>query len=109
MHSLSSQRFLSPDGVSHSFDDRANGYGRGEAIAAILVKPLGRALADNDTIRAIIRGTGTNQDGRTPGITMPSISAQAELIRATYARAGLSMDKTSYFQAHGTGKTPERT
>ncbi|MCJ1251044.1 hypothetical protein MMC30_008275 [Trapelia coarctata] len=100
---LSSMHMLSPDGISHSFDDRANGYGRGEAVGAVLVKPLSRALADGDTIRAVIRGSGANQDGKTPGITMPSGEAQANLIRSTYATAGLPMADTSYFEAHGTG------
>ncbi|KAJ6184264.1 hypothetical protein N7519_005565 [Penicillium mononematosum] len=103
MHSLTAQRFLSPDGVSHSFDARANGYGRGEGIGAIIVKPLRDALADGDTIRAVIRGSGLNQDGRTPGITMPAAAAQADLIRTAYANAGLSMADTGFFQAHGTG------
>ena len=104
MHSLTAQRFLSPDGVSHSFDARANGYGRGEGIGAIIVKPLRDALEDGDTIRAVIRGSGLNQDGRTPGITMPAATAQADLIRTAYADAGLSMADTGFFQAHGTGE-----
>ncbi|CAG8395028.1 unnamed protein product [Penicillium salamii] len=103
MHSLTAQRFLSPDGVSHSFDARANGYGRGEGIGAIIIKPLRDALADGDTIRAVIRGSGLNQDGRTPGITMPAAAAQADLIRTAYADAGLSLADTGFFQAHGTG------
>lgn len=52
---LAAQRFLSPDGASHSFDSRANGYGRGEGIGIILLKPLDDALRDNDVIRAVIR------------------------------------------------------
>ncbi|KAJ0311094.1 hypothetical protein COL516b_001797 [Colletotrichum fioriniae] len=94
---------LSPDGISHSFDARANGYARGEAITTVVVKRLEDALADGDTIRAVVRGTGVNQDGHTPGITMPSSDAQAALIRSTYAAAGLSYDDTGYFEAHGTG------
>ncbi|KAI3541422.1 PKSN polyketide synthase for alternapyrone biosynthesis protein [Colletotrichum filicis] len=100
---LSAMHMLSPDGISHSFDARANGYARGEAITTIVVKRLKDALADGDTIRAVVRGTGVNQDGHTPGITMPSSDAQAALIRSTYAAAGLSYDDTGYFEAHGTG------
>lgn len=100
---LSSMHMLSPDGKSHSFDSRANGYARGEAIAAVIVKPLQRALADGDTIRAVIRGSGANQDGKTVGITIPNGKAQAELIQKTYAIAGLPLDRTGYFEAHGTG------
>ncbi|KAI8270597.1 Reducing polyketide synthase FUB1 [Colletotrichum sp. SAR11_239] len=61
------------------------------------------ALRDGDTIRAVIRGTGTNADGKTPGITQPSSEAQAELIRSTYEAAGLPFSDTQYFEAHGTG------
>jgi acyl transferase domain-containing protein len=94
---------MSADGISHSFDESANGYGRGEGIGAVLLKPVSQALADGDNIRAIIRGTGINQDGRTPGITLPSPTSQANLIRSTYERHGLSMRDTAYFEAHGTG------
>ncbi|CCF35613.1 PKSN polyketide synthase for alternapyrone biosynthesis protein [Colletotrichum higginsianum] len=103
MHQLSSMHMLSPEGISHSFDHRANGYGRGEGIGCLVLKRLKDALRDGDTIRAVIRGTGTNADGKTPGITQPSSEAQAELIRTTYEAAGLSLSDTQYFEAHGTG------
>lgn len=93
--------FFSPDGVCHSFDHRANGYARGDGIGAVILKTVSQALADGDTIRGIIRNSGLNQDGKTPGITMPSPEAQAELIRATYRQAGLGLDNTMYFEAHG--------
>lgn len=102
-HSLTNMHFLSPDGICHSFDDRANGYARGEAIGGLLLKPLSAALADGDTIRAVIRGSATNQDGKTPGITMPNPESQADLIRFVYEQAGLKMSDTGYFEAHGTG------
>ncbi|KAE8394606.1 putative lovastatin nonaketide synthase [Aspergillus alliaceus] len=100
---LSALRFLSPDGTCHSFDSRANGYSRGEGVGTILIKPLADALRDNDVIRAVIRGTGINQDGKTPGITVPSSDAQVNLIRSTYEAAGLDFSRTTYFEAHGTG------
>ncbi|ORX96602.1 hypothetical protein BCR34DRAFT_497625 [Clohesyomyces aquaticus] len=103
MRDMVTMTFLSPDGICHSFDHRANGYARGEGVGGICLKTVKRALADGDTIRAVIRGSGLNQDGKTPGITMPSPEAQADLIRSTYASAGLSLDKTAYFEAHGTG------
>lgn len=96
-------RFLSPDGRCHTFDERANGYARGEAIACLILKPLATALHDGDTIRAIIRGTGSNQDGRTPGITLPNGTAQEALIRDVYTRAGLCHSETEVVEAHGTG------
>jgi acyl transferase domain-containing protein len=102
-YSLSKMYMISPDGKCHSFDSRANGYARGEAIGVLIVKSLIDAIADGDTVRAIIRNTGCNQDGRTPSITMPSAQAQADLISKTYAKAGLSLSDTAYFEAHGTG------
>jgi acyl transferase domain-containing protein len=101
--SLSNMTFLSPDSRCYSFDDRANGYSRGEGFGVVVVKRLSDALANNDTIRAIIRNTGSNQDGHTPGITQPSQGSQAALIKSTYERAGLSLEDTRYFEAHGTG------
>ena len=95
--------FLSPDSQCYSFDQRANGYARGEGVAVICLKLLSQALQDGDTIRAVIRSTGTNQDGKTPGITMPSESAQTALIRQVYEIAGLDLKTTRFFEAHGTG------
>ncbi|KAF6828375.1 KR domain-containing protein [Colletotrichum plurivorum] len=100
---LSNAGFLSPDGRSYSFDRKANGYARGEGYAFVLLKPLDAALRDGDTVRAVIRATGVNQDGRTPSITQPSVEAQVELINRTYQTAGLSLDETDYVEAHGTG------
>lgn len=98
---MSNMSSLSPDGVCHSFDGRANGYGRGEGVIAMLIKPLGDALRDGDAIRALIRGSGTNSDGRTPGITQPSMTAQERLIREVYAKCGLGFERTRYIEAHG--------
>ncbi|QYS96931.1 Carrier domain-containing protein [Trichoderma simmonsii] len=99
---------LSPDGQSRMWDAGANGYARGDGVAAVVLKTLSAALADGDHIECIIRETGLNQDGATPGITMPSSSAQEALIRQTYAKAGLDIvnnpeDRCQYFEAHGTG------
>lgn len=69
----------------------------------LLVKSLARALEDGDSIRAVIRGTAVNQDGRTPGINLPSTTAQETLIRSAYRDAGLGFSETGYFEAHGTG------
>lgn len=96
-------RFLSPEGRCHTFDESANGYARGEAISCLILKPLAAALRDGDTIRAIIRGTGSNQDGRTPGITLPSGTAQEALIRDVYSRGALCPSETEIVETHGTG------
>ncbi|KAF1848288.1 putative polyketide synthase [Cucurbitaria berberidis CBS 394.84] len=98
---------LSPTGRSRMWDADADGYARGEGVAAIVLKTLSQALADGDSIECIIRETGVNQDGRTPGITMPNHKAQKDLIRETYAKAGLDLSKPEnrcqFFEAHGTG------
>lgn len=101
---LCNMNFLSPDGKCYSFDHRASGYARGEGFSALVLKPLSKALAAGDTIRALVRSIASNQDGHTNGgITQPSKEMQARLIRDTYARAGLDMDATRFFEAHGTG------
>ncbi|GKT48775.1 lovastatin nonaketide synthase mokA [Colletotrichum spaethianum] len=98
---------LSPTGRSRMWDAAADGYARGEGVACVVLKTLSQALADGDQIECIIRETGVNQDGRTPGITMPNNAAQSALIRETYKRAGLNLenptDRCQFFEAHGTG------
>ncbi|KAL2173167.1 polyketide synthase [Thermothelomyces heterothallicus CBS 202.75] len=100
-------KMLSPDGRGRMWDKDANGYARGDGVAAILLKTLSAAIADGDHIECIIRETGLNQDGTTTGLTMPSATAQRALIESTYARAGLDInapaDRPQYFEAHGTG------
>jgi acyl transferase domain-containing protein len=59
---------LSPDGRCYAWDDRANGYGRGEGIATIILKPLDQAIRDGDNV-PVVRETSVNQDGKTPTIT----------------------------------------
>ena len=103
---LSNFGMLSPDRMCYSFDSRANGYARGEGFAALVLKPVSKAIQDGDTIRALVRATGVNQDGHTNGgLTQPSRELQAELIRDTYRKANLDMSITRYFEAHGTGTT----
>ncbi|KAK4210095.1 lovastatin diketide synthase LovF, partial [Rhypophila decipiens] len=100
---ISKLGIISPSGRCWSFDARGDGYARGEGVIALVVKPLSAALRDGDTIRAVVRATGTNQDGRTPIMMQPSAAAQEELIRRVYAKAGLGLEDTRYFEAHGTG------
>ncbi|CAG8893432.1 unnamed protein product [Penicillium egyptiacum] len=103
MSTMSMMKFLSSDGRCHTFDEKANGYARGEAAGCLILKPLAKALHDHDKIRAVIRGTGSNQDGRTAGITLPNGVAQESLIRSVYARADLDPSETDFVEAHGTG------
>lgn len=103
--SESKLHMLSRESRSRMWDKSGDGYARGEGCAALFLKPLSQALADGDHIESIIRETDTNSDGRTPGITMPSPEAQADLIRSTYRAAGLDplTDRCQYFECHGTG------
>lgn len=94
---------LNSDGKSYSFDARGAGYGRGEGIATIVVKRLDDALENGDPIRAVVRATAINQDGRTAGLTKPSPQAQADLHRSVFANFGLSPQDVGYVEAHGTG------
>ena len=100
--------FLSTDGRCFSFDHRANGYSRGEGFGVVVLKRLEDALQDGNTIRAVIRSTGVNSDGYTPGIAQPSGQSQTALIRETYAKAGLDFGVTRFFEAHGRISESER-
>lgn len=100
---LTALGFLSPDGKCYSFDSRANGYSRGEGFGMVVLKRVSDAIRDGDTIRAVIRGSSSNQDGKSPGITQPMRQAQIDLINAAYQSAGLDLTRTRFFEAHGTG------
>lgn len=100
---LTALGFLSPDGRCYSFDSRANGYSRGEGFGMVVLKRLSDALRDGDTVRAVIRGSASNQDGKSPGITQPTRQAQVDLIHDAYRAAGLDLTQTRFFEAHGTG------
>ncbi len=94
----------SPTGRCHTFDVKADGYIKAEAINMVIIKRLDDALRDRDPIRAVIRGSSTNSDGWTPGIASPSSVAQAHAIRRAYARAGVcDFSKTTYLICHETG------
>lgn len=95
--------FLSSEGRCKSFDADANGYVRSEGAGAIILKPLNKALADGDTIYALIRGTACNQDGRTEGLAAPNLQSQIDVLREAYDNAGISPQNVQYIEAHGTG------
>lgn len=101
---LSKAGFLSPDGRCKAFDAAANGYVRAEGAAVVLLKDLAKAIADGDTIYAVLRGTAVNQDGYVAeGFTVPSATAQISVLRAAYADAGVDPHTVQYVEAHGTG------
>lgn len=101
---LTEQGILSKDGSCKTFSADANGYARGEACAAIYVKPLSDAIRDGNPVRAVIRATSHNFDGKTPGMSQPSTDAQEALMRRAYKVAGISdFSQTAMVECHGTG------
>jgi myxalamid-type polyketide synthase MxaE and MxaD len=100
---LSKLKALSPDGRCKAFDSRANGYVRSEGAGCVVLKPLAKAIADNDPIYATVRGSAVNHDGRSKGLTVPYGLAQEEVIRQALAKAGVAPAEISYIEAHGTG------
>ncbi|ORA18195.1 sulfolipid-1 biosynthesis phthioceranic/hydroxyphthioceranic acid synthase [Mycobacterium asiaticum] len=101
--SASGQGMLSPTGRCRPFDTAADGFVRSEACAMVLLKRLPDALRDGDRILAVVRGTATNQDGRTDTITTPSSGAQVAAYQAALAAAGVHPDTVGMVEAHGTG------
>ncbi|SNR59681.1 type I polyketide synthase [Actinomadura mexicana] len=101
--SMSGAGALAPDGRCKTFDDAADGYGRGEGAAALVLKPLGAAVRDGDRVHAVIRGSAVNQDGASGGMTVPSASAQVAVIRRAVDAAGWAPHEVDYVEAHGTG------
>ncbi len=96
-------RLLGKDGRCYTWDQRANGYARGEGAAVLVLKRLSQAQADGDHIYAVIEATGVNQDGTTKGISLPNPEAQKALIEKVIAKAGLTPSDIDYVEAHGTG------
>ncbi|KAF2248597.1 polyketide synthase, partial [Trematosphaeria pertusa] len=92
----STLKMLSLDTRSAMWGASANGYARGEGVAAVVVKRLSDAIADGDHIECIVHETGANQDGFSNGITVPNSEAQALLIRQTYARAGFDLENVPH-------------
>ncbi|KAK8034603.1 polyketide synthase [Apiospora rasikravindrae] len=97
---------LSPNSACSTFDVAADGYGRAEGVGAVYLKRLSDAIRDGDPIRAVIRSSATNNNGRVPavGITHPNRDGQVEVITHAYQRGGnLDPLLTGYFECHGTG------
>ncbi len=99
---FSQAQMLSPDGKCRPFDDRANGYVRGEGCGVVVLKRLSDAVSSGDLILATIRGSAINQDGLTSGITAPRGTAQIDVILRALRDARCDPDDVSYVEAHGT-------
>ncbi|MEY9993577.1 phthiocerol/phenolphthiocerol synthesis type-I polyketide synthase A [Streptomyces sp. V4I8] len=94
---------LAPDGRCKPFSAAADGIGRGEGCAAVVLKRLSHAERDGDRVLAVIRTTAVNSDGRSNGLMAPNPAAQRALLETAYARAGLTPGEVDFVEAHGTG------
>lgn len=99
----SSMGMLSPRGRCAGFDADADGFVIAEGVGVVVLKPLAAAERDGDPIHGVIRGIGINHDGRTNGITAPSVRSQTELELAVYRDAGIDPSTIGYVETHGTG------
>jgi acyl transferase domain-containing protein/SAM-dependent methyltransferase/acyl carrier protein len=100
---FSRAQMMAKDDRCKTFDARADGYVRGEGCAMIVLKRLSDALADGNTILALVRGSAVNQDGRSSGLTAPNGPAQEAVLRRALASANLQPHQVQYVEAHGTG------
>lgn len=95
---------LSEDGRCKFGDASANGYVRSEGVGMLVLKPLAKAIEDNDPIFAVVRGSAVNNDGRSGGVlSAPGIEAQLNVMRRAYEISGVSPTEIGYIEAHGTG------
>ncbi len=94
---------LSPSGRCRTFDRSADGYVRGEGVGALLLKPLRQAIADNDHIYTVIKGSAVNHGGRANFLTAPNFEAQAAVLASAYEDADIDPGTVTYIEVHGTG------
>ncbi|KZS73299.1 polyketide synthase [Mycobacterium kansasii] len=100
---LSKWSALSPTGRCNSFDANADGFVRGEGCGVVVLKRLADALRDRDRVLAVVRGSATNQDGRSNGMTAPNALAQRDVIASALRLADVTADSVQYVETHGTG------
>ncbi|HWO60576.1 MAG TPA: SDR family NAD(P)-dependent oxidoreductase, partial [Umezawaea sp.] len=102
---IGAERFggLSPDGRCFTFDERANGYVRGEGGGIVVLKPLTQAIADGDHVYCVVRGGAVNNDGGGSGLTVPFQPGQEDVLRRAYRHANVDPADVDYVEMHGTG------
>jgi phthiocerol/phenolphthiocerol synthesis type-I polyketide synthase E len=95
---------MSPDGHCRVFDARARGTVFGSGVGVVVLKRLEDALADGDTIHAVIKGSAINNDGSAKAsFTAPGVQGQIRVIREAQQASGVEPDTISYVECHGTG------
>lgn len=102
-HIAGKANMLSPTGQCHTFAAEADGYIPGEGAACLYLKRISHAQRDQDHVYAVIRASSLNQDGRSNGITAPSMDAQAAVERDCLRQAGIAADEIDFVECHGTG------
>ena len=100
---MSEAGMFSPVGRCKAFDDTADGMVNAEGVGVLVLKRLKDAEADGDSIYGVVLGSGINQDGKTNGITAPSVSSQIDLERSVYSRYNIDPETITYVETHGTG------
>jgi amino acid adenylation domain-containing protein len=94
----------SPDGHCRAFDAKARGIVGGNGVGLVVLKRLSEALADGDTIHAVIRGSAVNNDGaQKVGYTAPGVAGQVAVIARALTAAAVAPATIGYVEAHGTG------
>ncbi len=101
--SMGDMMALSPRHRSRAFDSTADGFVPGEGAVAVVLRRCDDALRDGDRIRGVVKGAAVNHGGRTTRYSAPSPRAQAEVISAALADAGVSVESIGLVEAHGTG------
>lgn len=94
---------LAADGRCKAFSNSANGYAKGEGVAALLLKLTATAQQDHDHIYGCIKGIGVNHNGKTAAFTVPSVTAQQKLLTQVYSQAAVSPQTITYIETHGIG------
>ena len=100
---FSKASMLSPRGRCNPFDAGADGYVRSEGGGIFVLKDYDQAIADGNTILAVVANSGVNTDGHKSGLTIPNSNAQANLLHQVYSQAGIDPSEIDYIEAHGTG------
>lgn len=100
---FSQARMLSPTGLSRPFSQDADGYVRSEGGVVFVLRRLENAVEDGNPVRAVLMGAATNSDGRTSGISLPSLDGQRRLIEDLYNDLSFDPNRLAFVEAHGTG------
>ncbi|MCL9781791.1 amino acid adenylation domain-containing protein [Vibrio sp. S4M6] len=102
-NSYDTMGLLSHDGMTRSFQQDGRGYVRSEAVAAIILKPLHKAIEDGDEIHAVIKGTGVSHGGKASSLAAPNPRAINMALSSALQDSGLPAESIDYLEMHGTG------